>query len=49
MQQYADVRTTPIESELKQRWQTVIARSQVQAALSHVGRIEHFNLSPAQR
>jgi hypothetical protein len=49
MQQYADVARTPMEKVLFDRWNTVVARTDVQAALQKVGRIERFDLAPGLR
>jgi beta-barrel assembly-enhancing protease len=48
MQHYANIRTTPVDAERLKRWNTVISQPKVQQALAKVGRIEHFNLEPAQ-
>ncbi len=49
MQDYATTaRTTPVETERMERWNTVISQPKVQKALSKVGRVEHFSLDPAQ-
>ncbi|MHA6204118.1 hypothetical protein ACXU4B_06840 [Dyella soli] len=48
MQQYADMRLTPVDAQCLQRWRAIIARPAVQQALAKVGRVEHFNLDPEQ-
>lgn len=49
MQHYADVVLTPMEKTIHNRWNTVIARPDVQAALQKVGRVEKFSIAPGLR
>jgi hypothetical protein len=49
MQQYADVARTPMEKTIFDRWNTVVARPDVQAAVRKVGRVEKFDLAPGLR
>lgn len=49
MQDYAEVRMTPIEARRLRRWHTVLAQPKVRKALARVGRIEHFNLEAPQK
>jgi hypothetical protein len=49
MQHYADVVRTPMEKTIHDRWNTVIARPDVQAALHKVGRVEKFSIAPGLR
>lgn len=48
MQHYADVRMTPVETKRLERWHAVLTQPKVQQTLAEVGRIERFNLGPAQ-
>lgn len=48
VQQYAQVRLTPMDAERMKRWREVIARADVQQALAKVGRIEAFPLDPEE-
>lgn len=48
MQIYADIRTTPMDTERLRRWRDVIARPQVQNVLAGVGRVETFHLDPTE-
>jgi len=45
MQHYAEVTETPLEKLLHQRWNTVTARDDVQAAMQKVGRVETFGMT----
>jgi hypothetical protein len=49
MQHYADVARTPMEKTIFDRWNTVVARPDVQAALQKVGRVETFAIAPGLR
>lgn len=49
MQRYADVVLTPMEKTIHDRWNTVTARPDVQAALQKVGRVEKFAIAPGLR
>lgn len=46
MQHYTSVVETPVEKTIHDRWNTVIARPDVQAALQKVGRVEKFDIAP---
>lgn len=46
MQQYADVTRTPVQKNIHDRWNVIVARSDVQAAMHEVGRVEQFHLAP---
>ncbi|MEO8998923.1 MAG: hypothetical protein ABI227_12510 [Rhodanobacter sp.] len=45
MQKYADVQESPGVKDLNERWDMIVARPEVQAALLKVGRIEHFHVT----
>jgi hypothetical protein len=49
MQHYADVTETPTEKLIHDRWITVTARPDVQAAMQKVGRVERFHIAGALR
>lgn len=49
MQHYADVVRTPMEKIIYDRWNSIAARPDVQAAVQKVGRIETFAIAPALR
>ncbi|MBN8736148.1 MAG: hypothetical protein J0H27_07745 [Xanthomonadales bacterium] len=49
MQHYADIIMTPMEKTIHDRWNTVVARPDVQAALQKVGRVETFSIAPGLR
>lgn len=49
MQHYADVIETPTEKLIHDRWNTVTARPDVQAAMQKVGRVERFHITEALR
>jgi hypothetical protein len=49
MQHYADVTETPTEKLIHDRWITVTARPDVQAAMQKVGRVERFHIAEALR
>ena len=49
MQHYADVTETPTEKLIRDRWNTVTARPDVQAAMQKVGRVERFHMAEALR
>ena len=49
MQHYADVTETPTEKLIHDRWNTVTARPDVQAAMQKVGRVERFHMAAALR
>jgi len=49
MQHYADVTETPAEKLIHDRWNTVTARPDVQAAMQEVGRMERFHIAEALR
>lgn len=44
MQHYAHGRQTPVMKAHEQRWNSVVARPDVQAALAEVGRVERFRI-----
>lgn len=48
MQIYANIRTTPMDTERLRRWRDVIARPTVQNVLAGVGRVETFHLDPSE-
>lgn len=45
MQHYAKATETPMEALLHQRWATITARTDVQAAMRKVGRVEQFGIT----
>ena len=49
MQHYADVIETPAEKLIRDRWNKVTARPDVQAAMQRVGRVERFRIAEALR
>lgn len=49
MQHYADVIETPTEKLIRDRWNKVTARLDVQAAMQKVGRVERFRIAEALR
>lgn len=49
MQHYTDVALTPMEKTIHDRWNTITARPDVQAALQKVGRVEKFSIAPGLR
>lgn len=49
MQRYADIKRTPMDQTIHGRWNTVVSRPDVQAALRRVGRIEQVDIAPGLR
>ena len=49
MQHYLHVTETPVQEMIQDRWNTITARPDVQAALLKVGRVEQFQVAPAPR
>lgn len=49
MQHYADVVETPVEKTIRNRWDTVTRRPDVQAAMHMVGRVERFRIAAPLR
>lgn len=47
MQTYLPEPATPRDLEMRTRWQSVLARPDVQAALAKVGRVESYGIEGA--
>jgi tetratricopeptide (TPR) repeat protein len=49
LQQFIDLPATPRDKVLQRRWESVVARADVQAAIAKVGKVERFNIAPQPR
>lgn len=49
MQHYLRVAQTPVQKTIHDRWNTITARPDAQAAMRNVGRVEKFHLAAASR